>query len=237
MEALMSLLKEVRGGKVLDIATGVGDFVEFIDEFREVESVTAIDTDERLRAQVEKRTDKFPVSYMVMNALKLDFADESFDTVCLSNSIHHLEDYPRVFSEMLRVLKRNGQLVINEMYCDGLTDAQNAHVLMHHFSASIDMDHNRYHAKTYTKKKLHEIIEGISGKQIRMLEYKFPNSDVMNPEFIQAQSERMKKLITTLESRNEPRINDYKEQTKLIIEYIEKNGFDSASSIIAVIDK
>jgi len=56
-----------------------------------------------------------------MDAREMAFADASFYTVCISNSLHHMADLERVLAEMARVLRPKGRFIVAEMYCDGQT--------------------------------------------------------------------------------------------------------------------
>jgi ubiquinone/menaquinone biosynthesis C-methylase UbiE len=46
----------------------------------------------------------------------LPFADASFDIVSCRFAVHHFEDPPRAFAEMVRVCRQNGRIVL----CDGM---------------------------------------------------------------------------------------------------------------------
>ena len=52
------------------------------------------------------------LKYQASDALNLPFKDETFDLVCSNELIEHLTDIPRAISETLRILKRNGTLII-----------------------------------------------------------------------------------------------------------------------------
>ena len=127
LEKLESIIKGIHAGKVLDIASGAGDFIDFIKNMNQVESVTAIDEIEKMEEFIKKRHPEDNINFKKMNAHHLEFEDSSFDTVCISNSLHHLSELNQVISEAIRVLKKDGFLVINEMCCDGLTLAQQSH--------------------------------------------------------------------------------------------------------------
>jgi SAM-dependent methyltransferase len=49
-------------------------------------------------------------SYAVADAHELPFADESFDTVIANHMLYHVEDRPRAFAEIRRVLVAGGRL-------------------------------------------------------------------------------------------------------------------------------
>jgi len=52
---LENILNNIYAGKVLDIATGAGDFIEFIKNMSQLESVTAIDELEIMGELIKKR--------------------------------------------------------------------------------------------------------------------------------------------------------------------------------------
>ena len=138
MEA-KDLIGHISGGKVLDVATGNGGFIHFLlDGLQDYEEIIGIDTKEGLESSFEEQFAEKPVRYQKMDAARMEFTDESFDTVCISNSLHHMPDLNSTLREMLRVLKLGGQLIIHEMYSDGQTETQMTHVGLHHWWAAID---------------------------------------------------------------------------------------------------
>jgi len=52
------------------------------------------------------------LNYLVCDALSLPYKDESFDVVCSNELIEHLTDIPRAITEMARVLKSGGVIII-----------------------------------------------------------------------------------------------------------------------------
>jgi SAM-dependent methyltransferase len=51
-----------------------------------------------------------------VDALQIPYPDESFDYIISSNMIHHLPYPIRFFKEMSRVLKKDGRLIVQEIY-------------------------------------------------------------------------------------------------------------------------
>lgn len=100
-----------------------------------------------------------------MNAEQLGYGDNTFDTVCISNALHHTPLESKVLNEMKRVLKSNGLFFINELFCDNQNEAQISHVMYHHFSSEIDRRLGIYHRQTYTKQ---EILDLINHRGIRI---------------------------------------------------------------------
>ena len=52
-----------------------------------------------------------------VDAQKTNFEDNSFDYVIASNMIHHVAYPIKFFNEMNRILKKNGKLIIFDIYC------------------------------------------------------------------------------------------------------------------------
>jgi len=117
---VLTKLGTISGGDVLDVGTQKGDFINVLMKvLKEYNTFTGIDiSEENLKEARELFKDK-PVNFQPMNAESMNFQDHQFDTVCISFSLHHLENIDKVLAEMYRVLKPNGHFIVQEMYCDG----------------------------------------------------------------------------------------------------------------------
>ena len=105
-------LGTVSAGRVLDVATGRGGFIDtLMKTLKAYDSFVGIDycpsnESKKDMESAKKRFEGKPVQFLQMNAENLEFEDESFDTVSISHSLHHLANIDRVMTEMKRVLKR-----------------------------------------------------------------------------------------------------------------------------------
>jgi ubiquinone/menaquinone biosynthesis C-methylase UbiE len=171
----------VSGGRVLDVATGGGGFIDTLmktlkayDSFVGMD-YCASDASKEEMESAKKRFEGKPVQFFQMNAENLQFEDESFDTVCISHSLHHLANVEKVLTEMKRVLKKGGNLILQECYCDGdQTEAQKADELEHEWEAQIDSLLGITHNKTLTKQKIVKIAEGLKLKELEILDSTHP---------------------------------------------------------------
>jgi len=94
----------ISGGKVLDVATGPGDYIDtMMKALRDFDCFVGIDISEKALESARKRFGGRPVKLVNMNAELLEFDDDSFDTVCMAYSLHHLERIDKVLAEMCRV--------------------------------------------------------------------------------------------------------------------------------------
>ena len=156
------ILGGINGGRVLDVATGGGGFVQFLIEgLGAFSEVIGIDISDAGRGSFEEAFgERRNVQFEVMDALALSFPAASFDTVAVSDSLHHFEDPVIVLREMLRVLKPAGHVIVAEMYRDGQSPAQLAHVELHHWAAAINQTQGIHHRETYPRAELVRLLDG-----------------------------------------------------------------------------
>ncbi len=170
-------LGSVSGGRVLDVATDQGGFVDLLmNTLKDYESFVGIDrcgshdAIERLRdarAQFRGR----PVEFIVMHGEHLGFRNGCFDTVCMSYSLHHLDDVDAVLAEMRRVLRPGGIFIIQESYCDGdQTEAQRVDELEHEWGARIDNLLGTTHNKTFTRQRIKGIADSLRLRDLEVFD-------------------------------------------------------------------
>jgi len=169
-------LASISGGKVLDIATGTGDFINtLMKTLKNYDSFVGIDTSKNDLESAKKRFKDQPVELLEMNAESLKFNDNSFDTVSMAYSLHHLNKIDQVLAEMQRVLKPGGNLIIQEEFCDGnQTEAQKTNLHQHTWDAEIDTLLGKTHKATFTKHRITELVRNLQLEQIEILESTHP---------------------------------------------------------------
>ena len=107
------LLKECEGKRVLEYGCGLGSYGFFLASRGSL--VTGIDISEYaiLEAQKQAQVDNVGIDFRVMNAEFLELPDESFDVICGTGILHHL-NLERAILEIRRVLTSNGKAVFVE---------------------------------------------------------------------------------------------------------------------------
>jgi SAM-dependent methyltransferase len=153
----------ISGGRVLDVGTGRGGFVEeLIAELKDYDEIIGIDVDASLGEDFAKRFASHPrVRFEVMDAMSMAFDDGSFDTVSIAGSLHHLGNPRSGLQEMLRVLRPGGRFIVVEMYRDGQSETQQTHVMLHHWWAAIDRLRGTVHRTTYTRDEVVDLVNDL----------------------------------------------------------------------------
>lgn len=165
-------LKSISAGKVLDVATGNGDFIlTLMKTLKDYDSFIGIDTSEEELEAAKKNFKNQPAKFIRMNAEKIEFEGDYFDTVCVANSLHHLINIDLVLSEMKRVLKSGGHFIIQEMFCDGAqTEAQKTDILSHGLGAEIDSLLGIPHKKTFARRRIKRIVRSLRLREVEFFE-------------------------------------------------------------------
>lgn len=156
-------LQGISGGKILDVATSSGDFINTLMKMlKNHDYFVGIEISEKDLKSAKKQFKGQPVNFLKMDAGHLRFADNSFDTVCISYSLHHLEDIGKVLAEMKRVLKPAGYFLVQEEFRDGeQNEAQKTHILQHHWDSEIDSLLCIFHHKTYSKQEIKDLMDSL----------------------------------------------------------------------------
>jgi demethylmenaquinone methyltransferase/2-methoxy-6-polyprenyl-1,4-benzoquinol methylase len=99
-------------GEVLDVACGTGDFVHAILKASPASKVVGLDfSEEMLRLA---RTRGYAATFQQGDVLALPFEDNRFDAMTVGFGLRNFSDMPKALSEMVRVLKPGGRLIVLE---------------------------------------------------------------------------------------------------------------------------
>jgi len=112
---IINEVKEVNIEKILDVGTGFGRNLEFLLSLFENAEVYSIDPSREVIEGVKerimaKRHSNFKL--LVSGVENLDLPNDFFDLIVSVMALHHVEDLNRALTEMKRVLKRRGKVII-----------------------------------------------------------------------------------------------------------------------------
>ncbi|CUH88280.1 Demethylmenaquinone methyltransferase [Phaeobacter sp. CECT 5382] len=105
------------GGSVLEVGVGTG---LSLPHYKAGVTITGIDFSEDMLAKARQRVAEKSLgnvaALLQMDARQLDFADNSFDTIAAMHVLSVVPEPERVMSEIARVLKPGGKVVISNHF-------------------------------------------------------------------------------------------------------------------------
>ena len=234
MHTPKELLGHLPKCRVLDVATGAGGFIHFLlDGLPGYTEIIGIDTNPRGEAIFTNAfNDKPGIHFQAMDAQHLTFAANSFDLVCLANSMHHFDDPLPVLQEMERVARPGGYLLISEMYRDNQTETQLTHVELHHWWAAVDRATGVVHNETYTRQELLKMIESLSLSEEKVYDLSDTSDDPRSVELLAELNPVIDRYIQRAEGH--PELQARGEQLRQRVKEI---GFHGATSLLMLGEK
>ena len=225
-----NILNQVSANRILDVATGGGNFIHFLLEgLQDYAEIIGVDNNERAEAAFTESFKENPkVKFQMMDAEHLDFDDSSFDLVCISNSLHHLNPASILYG-MKRVLRPNGYLLVSEMYCDNQTETQMTHVYLHHWWAAVDTINGVVHNETYTRQELLDLVSKLQLKDLKIFDISDLNEDPKNPDILKELEPVFERYIQRAEGNPELQVRG--EELKARVKEI---GFHGATTLVVL---
>lgn len=112
-------LKDLNPNNILDVATGTGDLAIQAYDLLRPETLVGIDISEGMmdvgRQKVAKIGLGDKISFQKQDCMALDIADNSYDAAMAAFGVRNFENLDKGLSEILRVLKPGGKLMILEL--------------------------------------------------------------------------------------------------------------------------
>lgn len=111
-------LRSLRPQTVLDVATGTGDVAILTHKILKPSKITGIDISEGMldfgRKKIQKLHLEDKIELLKGDSETINFPDNSFDAVTVAFGVRNFQNLEKGLSEMLRVLKPKGKLVVLE---------------------------------------------------------------------------------------------------------------------------
>lgn len=118
-KAAINSLRPFHPQRILDVATGTGDFALLATRELQPQELLGVDLSEGMmnvgREKVKKAHLENIIHFQKEDCLQLTLADNSFDAVMVAYGIRNFENLDQGLREMCRVMRPNGRLVIIEL--------------------------------------------------------------------------------------------------------------------------
>lgn len=112
------LLEKSKPGKILDVATGTGDFAIEINKKLKPEKIIGIDISTGMLKVGEEKVKKKKLSEIIEflegDSENIKFPDNSFDAITVAFGVRNFEYLQKGINEMYRVLRPEGEVVVLE---------------------------------------------------------------------------------------------------------------------------
>lgn len=170
----------VENGKLLDIACGTGYGVSILQD--SAKQIVGVDIDANAAADANSQCSE-KSSVLLADGLNLPFAENAFDAATSFETLEHLHDRGRFLSELHRVLRPGGMLLLSTPNAD--------------YTKPVDgKPANPFHVYEYRPCELREelekqfTVENFLGQKL--------NSSIVIPPFYDAQQRLRKDLSTQM---------------------------------------
>jgi ubiquinone/menaquinone biosynthesis C-methylase UbiE len=166
MTILEDFLKTHDAGALLDIACGGGAFTKRLTEnLKSYTSVLGLDIKAESSDGFFEAVKGHDISFISASIHDYLETADAFDTVSVSNALHHLEGVGEVLKDVRNILNEGGTFIINEMHCDNLTPSQQTQRDQHKFLADLQRAAGEYHRETWSRS---EILEFVANAGLRI---------------------------------------------------------------------
>ncbi|MCF7921665.1 MAG: class I SAM-dependent methyltransferase [Candidatus Marinimicrobia bacterium] len=168
-------------GDYLEFGCGDGTFLKYVlSQNNSFRSVTAVDINPESVQKARENLTEWEVRFIVQEKLPLPLEGDQFSTITLSNTLHHLRDKDAVLSELKRLIKPDGRIIITEMISNDISQAEQTYCDFHAWRAAMDQLKGVYHDPTYTSDEILSLIteQGLTiGKKEILKNDKIPEID------------------------------------------------------------
>jgi len=115
-KVVLKLIDKVKNKKVLDVGCGTGRIS--IKLLKKGAKVFGIDVSNKMLQKARDKTKKYRdrCEFKIASLYKIPYKKQDFDFVICSLVLSHIKNLDKAISEMSRVLKRNGIMIISDLH-------------------------------------------------------------------------------------------------------------------------
>jgi ubiquinone/menaquinone biosynthesis C-methylase UbiE len=226
---IYNVLHPIDAGRVLDVASGVGQFTRLlVDCLGGFNEIVGIDTSEKAIGKANESFSEPTVRFEQADAASMPFPAHRFNTVTLSNSLHHMEDLEAVLAEIRRILVPGGRLILFEMHSDAPNPASQNAIDLHLWAAAVDRAIGRFHDPVLTREQLASQIESLHLQRQTVIDWHSEDeTDDLEP-ILQA----IDQVLNSAEGT--PEQSELANEADVLKERIRSTGMQSQPFILAV---
>lgn len=163
---ITSTLNPKKNSSLLDVGCGSGILLDQLDTLNRSMKLFGIDiTPPMVEVAKKKFVNRPSVQISQASAINLPFNDEFFDYVTCASSFHHHPDQKKSLSEMVRVLKPGGTVLILDMCVDG--------IIRKLFAKLENIYHNEGKVNRPTSQELYSLYSNVGLKNIQLFTYNY----------------------------------------------------------------
>lgn len=140
MQAYFDFIDLQKDDELLDVACGTGDFSVFCA--RRIKRVHGIDISAGMIEMAHKLAQNSGLANITFECHDVEHipcSDNSFSVVQCRSAFHHMENYPRVFNEMLRCCQPSGRLAVQDIMA---YEDQKVDTFFEALEKEVDVSHN-----------------------------------------------------------------------------------------------
>lgn len=225
------ILGHVSGGRVLDAATGDGQFIRFlVDGLKDHGEIIGIDSAPVEGPLFEQRFADHPgIRFELMDVLDPSFPDASFDAVSIANSLCEFEDPPAVLTRLDRLLRPGGHLIVAAAYRDLQAGPAQVYVDLHDWWAGVDRTLGKVHSPELRRHELVALVSGVGLSDLRFFDVQGARTDPMEAELIARIDGVIDRTIRKVDGHN-----DLQARGELLRQRMHVVGFQMPVLLVAV---
>jgi SAM-dependent methyltransferase len=193
---ITAALQAQPAGRTLDLATGTGGFLDYLTNVMD-DVAFGLGVDPSYAALTKAREAGIVKSLAQMQSGALGLASATFDTVGISNALHHLDDFVDTFMEISRVLRSGGRLIFEEVYRDHQSPPQETDIALHHWVAEIDRARGKSHNETYSRDELLVLVSALDLHDVQTFDFAELEADPLDPDKIARLDRAIRRIAKT----------------------------------------
>jgi len=207
----------------LEYGCGSGTFLKYVlSQNKTFRSLTAFDINPESVEKARENLAEWEIHFIVQEKLPLPLDGDQFCTITLSNTLHHLRDKDAVLSELKRLIKPNGRIIITEMIGEGLSKPEQTYCQFHALRAAMDQLNGVYHDASYTSDEILSLIT----KQGLTIDKKEIFQNDKTPKMDELEINRIETIIDDLvrDVRELPDFLEFEKRARSIKENLRQYG-------------